>query len=177
MAAEGGLFLQTTRLDIKFTSRDDFENILQLRSDPDVQRYTVQHGYELAQPADIEKFLDNIIPYQKTHGFGMCSVFLKGTKTFIGQGGIFHIGHYERQPEIEIGYRLHKAYWGQGYGSELCAFLKDWFAKNLNTSSLVAFTETDNIASRKILEKNAFVHLGLKESYYGLLERYEWHKK
>ncbi|HEN5528811.1 hypothetical protein Lmor_0511 [Legionella moravica] len=35
-------FLKTNRLTISFTERSHFEDILQLRSDPDVQRFTIQ---------------------------------------------------------------------------------------------------------------------------------------
>ena len=36
------------------------------------------------------------------------------TGKFIGQAGIFHIVHYNLQPEIEIGYRFRVKCWGQG---------------------------------------------------------------
>ncbi|HCJ1167219.1 TPA: GNAT family N-acetyltransferase, partial [Legionella pneumophila] len=88
-------FLETDRLIIKLTSLSDFENILALRSDPEVQKYTTQPP---ATKQDVQRFLDWVIPYQKKHGHGMASVFEKKTGDFVGQAGIFHIGHWDLQP-------------------------------------------------------------------------------
>lgn len=64
-----------------------------------------------------------ILLYQDKHGHGMASVFLSDSGEFIGQAGIFHIGHYDLQPEIEIGYRFHKKYWDKGYATEVVTAL------------------------------------------------------
>ncbi|HCJ1151304.1 TPA: GNAT family N-acetyltransferase, partial [Legionella pneumophila] len=53
-------FLETDRLIIKLTSLSDFENILALRSDPEVQKYTTQPP---ATKQDVQRFLDWVIPY------------------------------------------------------------------------------------------------------------------
>lgn len=163
-------FLETKRLIIKLTSPLDFEEIFELRTDPDVQKYTTQ-GPQTRE--DVQRFIDTVIPYQEKHGHGMGSVFEKSSGCFIGQAGIFHIGHYDRQPEIEIGYRFHKKYWGKGYATEVTKALVSWGFKNLNVEVIVAFVESENIPSRRVLEKCGFNHLGLKHCYYGELENYE----
>jgi len=144
--------------------------MLRLRSDPDVQKHTTQPP---ATKKDIQRFMDVIILYQEKHGHGMASVVLKSTGEFIGQAGIFHIGHYDLQPEIEIGYRFHVKHWGNGYATEVTKALVQWGFKNLDISTIVSFVETENMASRRVLDKCGFHHVGLKDCYYGLLERYE----
>lgn len=166
-------FLKTKRLTIRFTEPSHLEDILQLRSDPDVQRFTTQ-GPQLRQ--DVERFMKSILPYQQKHGHGMASVFLNDSDKFIGQAGIFHIGHYDLQPEIEIGYRFHKKYWGNGYATEVTKALIDWGFKHLNIDTIVSFVETENFASKRVLEKCGFQFIGLEQCYYGLLERYVVHK-
>lgn len=164
-------FLETDRLIIKLTSIEDFDNILALRSDPEVQKYTTQPP---AKRQDVQRFLDNVIPYQEKHGHGMASVFEKTTGQFIGQAGIFHIGHYDLQPEIEIGYRFHKKYWGKGFATEATEALVAWGFEHLDIGTIVSFVETENLASRRVLEKCGFRYVGLKKCYYGMLERYEF---
>lgn len=164
------VLLETQRLIIKLTSTDDFEDILELRSDPEVQKYTQKSP---ATRQDVQKFLDMVIPYQEKHGFGMGSVFHKDTGLFLGQAGIFHIGHYDLQREIEIGYRFHKKYWGQGYATEISEALVIWGFQNIDIDTIVAFTETANRDSRRVLEKIGFKHLGLQDCYYGKVEKYE----
>ena len=166
-------FLETDRLIIRFTSVDDFDNILALRSDPEVQKYTTQPP---ATKNDVQRFLGMIIPYQEKHGHGMASVFEKNTGEFVGQAGIFHIGHYDLQPEIEIGYRFHVKYWGKGFATEVTRALVAWGFNNLNIDTIVSFVVTENIASRRVLEKSGFHHIGLKKCHYGILERYEIHR-
>jgi [ribosomal protein S5]-alanine N-acetyltransferase len=167
-------FLETERLVVKLTSSDDFDNILALRSDPQVQKYTTNPP---ATKKDVQRFLGMIIPYQAKHGHGMASVFEKESGVFIGQAGIFHIGHYDLQPEIEIGYRFHVKYWGKGYATEVTQALVKWGFEHLNVDTIVAFTKTENVASRRVLEKSGFHHVGLRECHYGMLERYEIHRR
>jgi len=163
-------FLITKRLTIRLTEPNHFEDILALRSNPDVQRFTNQ-GIQSRQ--DIERFMKTILPYQKKHGFGMGSVFLSDSGEFIGQAGIFHVGHYDLQPEIEIGYRFHKKYWGRGYATEVTKSLIEWGFENIDIESIVSFVETENTASKRVLEKCGFQLKGLEDCYYGFLERHE----
>ena len=166
-------FLNTKRLTIRFTEPSHFDDILQLRSDPDVQRFITQ---DPQSRQDVERFMKVILSYQQKHSHAMASVFLSDSGAFIGQAGIFHIGHYDLQPEIEIGYRFHKKHWGQGYATEVTKALIDWGFKNLNIDTIVSFVETENIASRRVLEKCGFQLIGLEQCYYGLLGRYEIHQ-
>ncbi len=163
-------FLETERLIVKLTSVDDFNNILTLRSDPKVQKYTTQPP---ATKNDVQRFLNIVLPYQEKHGHGMASVFEKKTGEFIGQAGIFHIGHYDLQPEIEIGYRFHVKHWGKGYATEVTQALVAWGFEHLDIDTIVSFVETENVASSRVLEKSGFHHIALRECHYGVLERYE----
>lgn len=143
------LTLKPKRLTLRFTEPSHFDDILQLRSDPEVQRFTTQ---EPQNRQDIERFMKMILPYQDKYGHGMASVFLNASGEFIGQAGIFHIGHYDLQPEIEIGYRFHKKHWGKGYATEVVTALVEWGFEHLNIDTIVSFVEPENIASKKVLE-------------------------
>ncbi|MCC5792108.1 MAG: GNAT family N-acetyltransferase [Legionellaceae bacterium] len=163
-------FLKTRRLTLRLTEPSDFEHILRLRADPDVQRFTTQ-GAQSRQ--DIERLMDTILAYKKKHGHGMVSVFLRDSGEFIGQAAIFHSDYYDLQPEIEICYRFHKAHWGKGYATEVTKALLDWGFKNLDIDTIVSFIVPENIASKRVLEKCGFQCIGLAQCAYGLLERYE----
>lgn len=135
------LFLETERLILKKTNQADFDEIFKLRSDSDVMRYA---GRGVKTEEEVQKFFDTAISYQEKHGMGFCSVFEKETDDFVGQAGIFHIGFYDEQPEIEITYRLHKKYWRRGYGTELTRALIHWGFEHLPVEKLVAFVYFDN---------------------------------
>lgn len=40
-------------------------------------------------------------------------------------------------------------------------------------NKILALAETENVASRRVLEKCGFHHIGLKKCHYAILERYE----
>ena len=166
-------FLETERMVIRLTSEDDFDDILALRSDPMVQKFTTQPP---ATEKDVQRFIDTVIPYQEKHGHAMASVFDKDSSEFAGQAGIFHVGHYDFQPEIEIGYRFHVKFWGKGIATEITRALVAWGFEHLTVDLLIAFVETENVVSRRVLEKLGFSHVGLTKCHYGMLERYEIHR-
>ncbi|GGI87785.1 GNAT family N-acetyltransferase [Legionella impletisoli] len=116
----------------------------------------------------VERFMEMILPYQDKHGHGMASVFLSDSGEFIGQAGIFHIGHYDLQPEI--GYRFYKKYWSKDYATEVVNALVKWGFQHLDIDTIVSFVEPENIASKRVLEKCNFKFIGIEECYYGLFE-------
>lgn len=59
---------------------------------------------------------------------------------------------------VDIGYCVHQNFWHQGYGSELVALLLEWLAA-LGAKQVTAEVATENIPSRKLLEKFGFTVL------------------
>lgn len=105
------LFLETKRLILKFPDASDLDNLIALRSDPEVMKYIGDGTAHMVE--QVKRFLNIVIPYQEKYGIGFFSVFEKESGNFIGQAGLFHKGFYDQQPDIEIAYRLHKKFWGK----------------------------------------------------------------
>lgn len=156
-----GTFLETPRLILKFLSWTDLDDLIALRTDPEVMRYI---GYsnpgDIQTPQQVERFLKMAIEYQEKYGFGFCAVFEKASGDFVGQAGLFHIGYDDKQPDIEIAYRLHKKFWGQGYATELVRGLIQWGFIHLHIHRLVAFVYPANIRSYRVLEKVGMTETG-----------------
>ena len=144
-----GIFLETKRLILKEPELSDFDDLVALRSDPDVMKYT---GDNVQGEEEVKEALDFFISYYNKHGMGFFSVFEKETGKFIGQAGLFHLLFDETQPEIEIAYRLHKKFWGKGYATELVAIIQ-WGFQHLSKDKLIASSYPENIASQKVLTK------------------------
>lgn len=169
-------FLETDRLILRLPEPKDLKHLLLLRSDADVMKYIGQGTIQTQ--VEVESFLNIAIDYQEKHGFGFCCVFEKETGYFVGQAGLFHIGFHEEQPEIEVACRLHKAYWGKGYGTELARTLIRWGFTHLSVKKLVALVHPENIHSQHILEKLGMISLGKIRHYDGQeLLRYEIYKE
>lgn len=169
------IFLETNRLILKTPELSDLDNLFALRSDPEVMKYIGKRGATQTRE-EVKKFLDLAIPYQEKHGFGFCSVFEKENGEFVGQAGLFHLGFDDKQPEIEVGYRLHKKFWGKGYATELAKALIYWGFQHLSVTHLVGVAYPENLSSRRVLEK-AGMDFTRNEEYYGIeVCRYDIYK-
>jgi len=129
----------------------DGDDLLKLRSDLDVMKYIGDGAIHTAE--QVSQFLTMTISYQEKHRLGFCSIFEKESGNFIGQAGLFYLGYADEQADVEIAYRLHKAYWSKGYATELVKALIRWGFDHLPVDKLIAITHPDNIASQKVLKK------------------------
>jgi RimJ/RimL family protein N-acetyltransferase len=55
--------------------------------------------------------------------------------------------------EVEIGYRIMEAYWGQGVATEIAKNLIGFSVRSFRTPAVVAFVNVENVASIRVLEK------------------------
>lgn len=90
--------------------------------------------------------------YQKL-GFGPWAVVNKALGEVIGYCGLFHFPDLAGQPEIEIGYRLARSFWGHGYATEAVLAVRDYGFNVLCLSRLVAMIDPQNVASIRVAEK------------------------
>jgi len=149
-----GIFLETKRLILKTNELSDLAMLIALRSDFEVMKNT---GYGVTQTKEqVKEYLDFAISYQEKHRMGFCLVFEKESGSFIGEAGLFHLLFDDTQPEIELGYHLHRKFWGKGYGTELAKALVQRGFQYLSIDKLVSATYPDNVASQKVLKKAGF---------------------
>jgi len=152
--------IETKRLRLRMFRADDLNDLAAMLADPNVMRY-VEDG----QPKDrdvAEKALHSIIAHWERHGFGRWAVEEKANRRFIGFGGLRSL---HGTPEVV--YHFAKAYWGQGYATEMArASLRFGFDQH-RFGRIVAITKPDNAASIHVMEK-----LGMKfqqrTSYYDI---------
>jgi RimJ/RimL family protein N-acetyltransferase len=89
--------------------------------------------------------------YDEYEAYGFWAAIEKSSGEFIGW---FHFRPGAGNPEdIELGYRLRKAAWGQGYATEGArALIRKGFTE-LDTQRVVAHTLAMNTRSRRVMEK------------------------
>ena len=88
------------------------------------------------------------------HGFGWWALEVPGVVDFIGFTGLI-VPSFEAHftPCVEIGWRLTRDYWGQGYATEAArASLKFGF-ETLRLDEIVSLTVPDNVRSRRVMER------------------------
>ncbi len=109
-------YLQTERLALRLFTAEDADLLIELDSDPAVMRYL---GGEPTPPEVVrERYLPNILAgYRRWGGdLGLFAAEEKDSGTFVGW---FILRPEMDGPldEVELGYRLRQAAWGQGYAA------------------------------------------------------------
>ena len=150
------IFLETERLVLRRFTEADVENLLDLDGDPEVMRF-LTGGKPTPRNVIENKTLPRFLRYYKhTEGFGYWAAIEKSTGAFLGWF------HFRPLPgaspdEPELGYRLRKAAWGKGYGTEVSrALIRKGFTE-LGVRRVFAQTMAVNTASRRVMEKAGLV--------------------
>ncbi len=146
------VFLETQRLILRRFTADDADNLVNLDSDPDVMRF-INGGVPTSRD-DIENdFLPAFLGYyERYEGYGFWAVTAKPTGEFLGW---FHFrpGKEAGPGEVELGYRLRRSAWGQGYATEGSRALIHKGFTELDVRLVVAEAMAANTASRRVMEK------------------------
>jgi len=78
---------------------------------------------------------------------------LKSSGELIGDCGLT-VQDVEGASEIEIGYHVRRDHWGQGFATEAARACRDYGFAHLGVSRLVSIIRPENLASRRVAEKN-----------------------
>ena len=163
LAKDVGAFpvLETNRLVLRQIEKDDASSILIYLSDKEVMKY-----YGLEPFKTIKEALSEISWYRSIRNkrIGIrWGITLKGKNEVIGSCGFFNM--VPRHYRTEIGYELHRNYWGQGIASEALEAIVRYGFESMNIQRMEALIEPLNISSQRLAEKQGFLREGLLRSY------------
>jgi len=144
--------LETPRLILRPFRKDDLELLAELMANVDFMRFSLG-------PQSREKTAEVLEKMQSRDRAGEPSQFaviLQTTERLIGFCGFFgqNVDGVER---IEIGYRFHPDYWGQGIATEAARAVRDHAFQVLKLDHVISLVHPDNIASRRVAEKNGMM--------------------
>jgi [ribosomal protein S5]-alanine N-acetyltransferase len=144
------IVLETDRLILRRLTMDDLDNLFTLYHSPDVRKYYSEGipSYEETRQ-ELEWMINTC--YAK-YGFGMWGTILKATGQFISRCGLTPMD-IEGQEDIEVGYMLAKAYWGQGLATEAAKAILDYGFEQVGLSRLICVINPGNRASSRVAEK------------------------
>jgi ribosomal-protein-alanine N-acetyltransferase len=146
---------ETDRLVIRRYTLADEENFFRLNGDAEVMRYIREPKNRLECGVFLKR---NIVYYDQHPLMGRWAMEEKASGTFIGSFAIIPVEStdHNRQQEIQLGYALLKDFWGKGYATESTLAGKQYAFDVMKLPRIVAITETENIASRKVLLRCGF---------------------
>jgi RimJ/RimL family protein N-acetyltransferase len=142
--------LDTPRLRLRQWRASDRAPFAALNADPRVRA----HFPALLSRAESDASMDRCQAMLRQRGWGNWAVELRSRPQFIGFVGLSMPAlEMPFSPCVEIGWRLARAYWGQGYASEAAhAALRVGF-EQAGLEEIVSFTALDNTPSQAVMQR------------------------
>lgn len=142
---------ETERLILRRYRLDDAPAMLAQLNEPSFHRFIGDRGVRTVDEARAYIEARHLNSYAK-NGFGMFLAQLKDG-TPIGSCGLVRRDGLD---DVDIGYALRPAFWGQGYALEAAKAVMAMAQGEFGLTRLVAITAQDNASSCSLLEKLGF---------------------
>jgi RimJ/RimL family protein N-acetyltransferase len=162
------IHLETPRLILRRFTEADAADLFALDSDPEVMRWIGPR-----QVADVEgsrqMIAEHFVPYYaKNPGYGFWATQLRSSGEFLGW---FHLRpaldyRFAKEAgyqagEVDLGYRLRRAAWSQGYATEGSLALVHKAFTEQRPTAVVSCALVGNVASTRVMEKVGLKRVGL----------------
>lgn len=144
--------LETSRLILRPARDSDRAPFAAMNADPAVMTYFASTMTPEESDASFARFQD---AYDRD-GFGFFTAELRSTGAFagiIGAQTMRNVVPNLPQPAVEIGWRLPRAYQGQGLATEGARATVDFAFSTLRLPEVIAITALGNQPSRHVMEK------------------------
>lgn len=160
---------QTKRLKLRQWQKADREPFAALNADPDVMEFFPA----TLQRCESDAMADQCRALIAARGWGFWATELLRSGEFIGFVGL-HIPSLALpfSPCVEIGWRLAKPHWGQGYATEAATRALQVGFEELEVPEIVSFTSSGNRRSRAVMERigmtkteQSFEHPGVPQGH------------
>ena len=144
--------IKTERLYLRELNIEDARDFFLLNEDPEVIQYTGDGPFDDVKAA--EHFLRHYKPYQK-YGYGRWAMIRKTDQAFLGWCGLKYSPDLD---ETDLGFRLYRKYWNQGYATEAAHASLAYGFKKKGLTMIVGRAMKVNGASIRVLEKVGMVY-------------------
>ncbi|MCF8505477.1 MAG: GNAT family N-acetyltransferase [Caulobacter sp.] len=142
--------LETERLVLRAWREEDLEPFAALNADPEVMRHfpsTLSRTESDALAARYQSHIDE-------HGFGRWAVERREDGVLLGHSGPMQMTPpHPLAPGAEMGWRLARAAWGQGYATEASRAAMAYCFEQIGLEQIFAFTSATNLPSQAVMER------------------------
>lgn len=141
----------TERLTATRLRPDDFQELCLMHQDVAVMRYVGG----VRNDEQTRRWLRDNLEHWDRHGFGCWMFRDRSNGTFVGRAGLRRV-QVEDVGEIELAYTLVSRCWRLGLATEMAKALVAIGFEQLALENLIALVDRQNIASRRVAEKQGF---------------------
>ncbi|ADB32728.1 GCN5-related N-acetyltransferase [Kribbella flavida DSM 17836] len=138
----------TDRLLLRPFQDSDLEPWAALNTDPEVVRYL---GGEPLSRAQSDRIAEQVNAQYAAEGIGFLAVERQSDGAFVGACGLTFEQWYPE--ELQIGWRLARAYWGHGYATEAAAAWLDHAFTDVGRDRVLSVTDTPNVRSIAVMRR------------------------
>jgi RimJ/RimL family protein N-acetyltransferase len=142
--------LRTKRVVLRLWKDEDRAPFAALNADPQV----MEHFPKTLTREESDAMVDRIRMQFAERGFGLWALEIPEVASFAGFVGLAY-PHLPAPspPQVEGGWRIAAAHWGQGYATEAARAAVRFGFETLNLSEIVSMTVPANVRSRRVMEK------------------------
>ena len=147
--------IRTERLVLRRWLPRDRGPFAAMNADPEV----MAHFPAMLSREESDALVERIEAAFDQHGFGLWALEVRSTGTFIGFTGLSVPGFEAAfTPAVEIGWRLQRSAWGQGYAAEAARATLEVAFDQIGLPEVVSFTSTVNDRSRALMHRLGMTH-------------------
>jgi RimJ/RimL family protein N-acetyltransferase len=146
----------TARLLLRPWTEDDHAELDRLFADP-----AVRGGRNLG-PDRIARLAEHSARQWRVNGFGPWAALDRASGAWIGRIGLDDLEDWPGTPRIEVGFELHRAWWGRGLATEgALAALRLGFEQH-GLARIISVTAAAHAAARRVMEKAGLTYRGTR---------------
>jgi len=161
--------LETRRLLLRQWRRRDFAPFARMCADAEVMR----HFPNCLSQEESHQMANRITDLINERGWGLWAVEVPEVHNFIGFVGLHApTVNFPFSPCVEVGWRLAREHWGNGYATEAATAALDYAFTRLQLYEVVSFTTTANTGSMAVMRRigmrdtgENFMHPGIDPSH------------
>jgi RimJ/RimL family protein N-acetyltransferase len=147
------LFVQ--RLILRSWRDSDRRPFAEMSEDADV----MEHLRSLATRDACNAWIGFQINHESSHGFCLWALESRASGIFMGAAGLLHVGFVAHfTPAVEVGWRLARPFWGQGFAVEAARAALQFGFEEICLTEVVAHGSVRNGRSRRVMEKLGMCH-------------------
>jgi RimJ/RimL family protein N-acetyltransferase len=141
--------MRTERLILRDWRESDLEPWAAMNVDPEVRRYLGRPMTAAQAGAWVLNFQDDLDRY----GYGFWALEVQATGEFIGFTGLDRVDEEMPFTGIELGWRLARPAWGNGYATEAGLAVLLYGFDDLKLFEIVAITAAGNVRSQAVMRR------------------------
>ena len=147
--------LRTTRLVLRQWRESDYAPFAALNADPEV----MHHFPSLLTRERSDLWVERAHRDIEQNGWGLWAVEVRDEARFIGFVGLA-VPQFEAHftPAVEVGWRLARNEWGNGYATEAAQAAVAFGFDELGLAEIVSLTTVANKRSRQVMERLGMTH-------------------